>query len=138
MGRLTDMRSVALVVDDDADVRSLAAAILEETDLRVIEASSGEEALNSLRTQAGEVVFLFTDVRLPCLMSGVDLARNVQSNWPWIRVMVTSGAPLDQNEVAELPREVGFMPKPWKALDVLIEAERANVGEPPLALAKSA
>ena len=138
MGRLTDMRSVALVVDDDADVRSLAAAILEETDLRVIEASSGEEALDYLRTQAGEVVFLFTDVRLPCLMSGVDLARNVQSNWPWIRVMVTSGAPLDQNEVAELPREVGFMPKPWKALDVLIEAERANVGEPPLALAKSA
>jgi CheY-like chemotaxis protein len=132
------MRSVALVVDDDADVRSLAAAILEETDLRVIEASSGEEALDYLRTQAGEVVFLFTDVRLPCLMSGVDLARNVQSNWPWIRVMVTSGAPLDQNEVAELPREVGFMPKPWKALDVLIEAERANVGEPPLALAKSA
>jgi DNA-binding NtrC family response regulator len=131
------MRSVALVVDDDADVRSLA-AILEETDLRVIEASSGEEALDYLRTQAGEVVFLFTDVRLPCLMSGVDLARNVQSNWPWIRVMVTSGAPLDQNEVAELPREVGFMPKPWKALDVLIEAERANVGEPPLALAKSA
>jgi len=138
MGRLTDMRSVALVVDDDADVRSLAAAILEETDLRVIEATSGEEALDYLRTQAGEVVFLFTDVRLPCLMSGVDLARNVQSNWPWIRVMVTSGAPLDQNEVAELPREVGFMPKPWKALDVLIEAERANVGEPPLALAKSA
>jgi CheY-like chemotaxis protein len=138
MGRLTEMRSVALVVDDDADVRSLAAAILEETDLRVIEASSGEEALDYLRTQAGEVVFLFTDVRLPCLMSGVDLARNVQSNWPWIRVMVTSGAPLDQNEVAELPREVGFMPKPWKALDVLIEAERANVGEPPLALAKSA
>ncbi len=138
MGRLTDMRSVALVVDDDADVRSLAAAILEETDLRVIEASSGEEALDYLRAQAGEVVFLFTDVRLPCLMSGVDLARNVQSNWPWIRVMVTSGAPLDQNEVAELPREVGFMPKPWNALDVLIEAERANAGEPPLALARSA
>jgi DNA-binding NtrC family response regulator len=82
MGRQTDMLSVALVVDDDTDVRSLAAAILEETDLRVVEAASAEEALDYLRARAGEVVFLFTDVRLPCLMSGVDLARNVQSNWP--------------------------------------------------------
>ena len=130
MGRLTDMRSVALVVDDDADVRSLAAAILEETDLRVIEASSGEEALDYLRAQAGEVVFLFTATRLPCLMGGVDLARNVQSNWPWIRVMVTSGTSLGQDELSELPREVRVMPKPWNVLDVLIEADRANAGQP--------
>src|SRR3712207_693790 len=105
MGRSTDMRSVALVVDDNADERSLAAAILEETDLRVVEASSGEQALDYLRTRAGEVVFLFTATRLPCLMSGVDLARNVQSNWPWIRVIVTSGASLGQDELSELPRE---------------------------------
>ncbi len=133
MGRQTDMLSVALVVDDDADVRSLAAAILEETDLRVVEAASAEEALEYLRARAGEVVFLFTDVRLPCLMSGVDLARNVQSNWPWIRIMVTSGALLDHDELGQLPREVGFMPKPWRTLDVLMEAERANAGAPPLA-----
>jgi CheY-like chemotaxis protein len=130
MGRSTDMRSVALVVDDDADERSLAAAILEETDLRVVEASSGEQALDYLRTRAGEVVFLFTGTRLPCLMSGLDLARNVQSNWPWIRVMVTSDTSLGQDELIELPREVRVMSKPWNALDVLIEAERANAGQP--------
>jgi CheY-like chemotaxis protein len=130
---MTDMRSVALIVEDDADVRSLAAALLEETDLRVVEASSGEEALDYLRAHAGEVVFLFTDVRLPCLMSGVDVARNVQRNWPWIRVIVTSGASLDLDELGQLPHEAKFMPKPWRALDVLMEAERANKGEPPLA-----
>ncbi len=128
MGRSTDMRSVALVVDDDADERSLAAAILEETDLRVVETSSGEQALDYLRAGAGEVVFLFTATRLPCLMSGVDLARNVQSNWPWIRVIVTSGPSSGQHELSELPREVRGMPKPWNVLDVLIEAEKANAG----------
>jgi CheY-like chemotaxis protein len=133
MGQITDMRSVALVVEDDADVRSLAATVLEESDLRVVEASSGEEALDYLRVHAGEVVFLFTDVRLPCLMSGVDLARNVQSNWPWIRVIVTSGASLDLDEGGQLPREARFIPKPWRVLDVLMEAERASKGEPLLA-----
>lgn len=133
MGQITDMRSVALIVEDDADVRSLAATVLEETDLRSVEASSAEEALDYLRAHAGEVVFLFTDVRLPCLMSGVDLARNVQSNWPWIRVIVTSGASLDLDEVGQLPREAKFMTKPWRALDVLMEAERANNGMPPVA-----
>lgn len=130
MGRATDMRSVALIVEDDTELRNLATALLEETELRVVEASSGEEALEYLRTHAGEVVFLFTDVRLPCLMSGVDLARNVRQNWPWIHVMVTSGASLDRNELGQIPSEVPFMPKPWRALEILMEVERAAQGRP--------
>ena len=71
---------------------ALAAALLEETDLRVVEASSAEEALHYLNHHAGDVVFLFADVRLPCLMDGVDLARTVRLKWPWIRTVLTSGS----------------------------------------------
>jgi len=122
MGQMLQPRRVALVVEDDLDVRFLAVALLEETDLQVHEASSAEEALQYLRDHADEVALLFTDVRLPCLMSGLDLARTVRLKWPWVRTILTSGAPLDN--FANLPREVRFMPKPWRALDVLVEAEK--------------
>jgi CheY-like chemotaxis protein len=113
-----------LIVEDDKELRSLAVALLEETDLRVVEASSAEEALHCLNYLADEVVFLFAAVRLPCLMSGVDLARTVRLKWPWIGIVLTSGAPLDEDLDKGL-RQVRFMPKPWRALEVLVEAERA-------------
>ncbi|MCB5176623.1 MULTISPECIES: response regulator [Microvirga] len=124
MGRSIKPARVALIVEDDVEVRELAAALLEETDLQVTEASSAEEALDYLRHHAEDVAFLFADVRLPCLMNGVDLARTVRLKWPWVRTVLTSGQPLaDTSE--DMPRDVRFMPKPWRALEVLMEAERA-------------
>jgi CheY-like chemotaxis protein len=124
MGQDVECSRVALIVEDDAELRTLAAALLEETDLGVVEASSAEEALHYLSHHAGEVAFLFADVRLPCLMDGVDLARTVSLKWPWIRTVLTSGAPLE-DDVDKALRQVRFMPKPWRALDVLMEAEKA-------------
>jgi len=127
MGERIDSRRIALIVEDDFDVRGLAAALLEETDLRVVETVSAEEALDYLRRHGEEVAFLFADVRLPCLMSGIDLARTVRIKWPWVRTVLTSGlSPEEQLE--DMPRDVRFMPKPWRALEVLIEAERAAQG----------
>jgi len=125
MGQMIKPTRKALIVEDDTEVRALAAALLEETDLKIVEASSGEEALHYLHHHADQVTFLFTDVRLPCLMSGVDLARVVKLKWPWIRTVLTSGAPLDNDHDRAL-RDVRFMPKPWRALDVLMEAEKAT------------
>lgn len=124
MGRKIEPARIALIVEDDMELRGLAAALLEETDLQVVEASSAEEALAFLRNRADEVAFLFADIRLPCLMDGVDLARSVRIKWPWIRIMLTSGEPLSDGS-DRLPRDVRFMPKPWRALEVLMEAERA-------------
>jgi CheY-like chemotaxis protein len=125
MGQKLEVSRKALIVEDDTEVRALAAALLEETDLEIVEASSGEEALHYLHHHAGEVAFLFSDVRLACLMSGVDLARTAKLKWPWISTVLTSGAPLENNHERAL-RDVRFMPKPWRALDVLVEAEKAT------------
>jgi CheY-like chemotaxis protein len=124
MGQKVEFSRVALIVEDDPEIRALATALLEETDLKVVEKASGEEALHYLHHHAGEVVFLFADVRLPCLMSGVDLARTVRLKWPWITIVLTSGAPLEDNLDKAL-RSVRFLPKPWRGLDVLLEAEKA-------------
>ncbi|GEO19010.1 response regulator [Microvirga aerophila] len=125
MGQRIEPSRVALIVEDEPELRELAAALLEETDLQVVEAASAEEALDYLRAHGEEVAFLFADVRLPCLMSGVDLARTVRFKWPWIRTVLTSGTPLDDGS-NDVLRDVRFMQKPWRALEVLMEAERAT------------
>ena len=122
MGHAENTARIALVVEDDPDVRSLAAALIEETDLEVVEEDSAEGALAYLRRHAQEVAFVFADIRLR-RMDGVELARIVKRDWPWIRVLVTSGNPGDR--LGELPRGARYVQKPWRALDVLIEAERA-------------
>jgi CheY-like chemotaxis protein len=122
MGHADKPARIALVVEDDLDVRSLAATLIEETDLDVVEEDSAEGALAYLRRHAEEVALVFADIRLR-RMDGVELARIVKRDWPWIRVLVTSGNPGDR--LGELPRGARYMQKPWRALDVLIEAERA-------------
>ena len=124
MGQSIKPYRVALIVEDDFEVRGLAAALLEETDLKVVETSSAEEALDYLRRHSEEVAFLFADLRLPCLMDGLDLVRTVRLKWPWVRTVLTSGKPLEDRD-ADVLRDVRFMPKPWRALEVLMEAERA-------------
>ena len=123
MGQLARDPHVALIVEDETEVRQFAATLLEETDLDVVETSSAEEALHYLEHHGRDVALLFADVRLPCLMNGVDLARKVKHRWPWVRTILTSGAPLDR-EADDMPRGVRFMLKPWRPLEVLMEAER--------------
>ncbi len=124
MGQDAECSRIALIVENDTELRALAVALLEETDLRVVEASSAEEALQYLRYNAGGVAFLFSDVKLPCVLDGIDLARTVRLKWPWIRTVLTSDVPLEM-DLDKVLRQVRFMPKPWRALEVLMEAEKA-------------
>jgi len=48
----------------------------------------------------------------------------VRLKWPWIRTVLTSDAP-PADDLDKALRPVRFMPKPWLALDVLLEAETA-------------
>jgi DNA-binding NtrC family response regulator len=113
-----------VVVEDDREQRNLIVALLEETDLLVVDVDSAEAALHYMRQRADEVALVFTDVRLPCLMDGVGLACAVHANWPWISILVTSGYGGSRLDV--LPATAMYLPKPWRALDVLVEADRAS------------
>jgi CheY-like chemotaxis protein len=116
-------RKIALVVEDDLDLRYLAGSLLEETNLDVVEAETGDQALAYLNGHAERVALVFTDVAMPGKVDGVDLARKIAQHWPWIRVVVTSG--YIRWPHSDLPPTVAFMPKPWRALDILVHAEEA-------------
>ena len=117
---------IALIVEDDHDLRVLGAALLEETGLRVIECEDAEAALAVLTREGQRVALVFADIRLGGLLDGVDLARRIEAAWPHISIVVTSG--YSQQRPETLPDSVAYMPKPWLALDVLMQAERAAAG----------
>ncbi len=123
MNALQPEPHLALIVEDDPEVRALAGALLEETPLEVVEVETAEAALDCLQERGGEVAMMFADVRLAGEMDGVQLARAACTLWPTVRVVLTSGDPGAVS--GELPECVTFMPKPWRGLDVLVQAEKA-------------
>ncbi|WP_246499110.1 hypothetical protein [Microvirga soli] len=75
---------------------------------------------------------IFADIRLPGSMDGVKLARAACTLWPTIRIVLTSGAASDRTDA--LPDSVTFIPKPWRGLGVLVEADKAICEpQPPVA-----
>lgn len=114
---------IALIVEDEPVVRELAAALLEETDLRVVECEDAEQAFAALCKYGDDIALIFTDIRLPGLLDGVDLAQRAKVLWPRITMVVTTGYPGERLDA--LPDNVIYLPKPWLALDVLMQAEHA-------------
>ena len=114
---------LAIVVEDEPEIRALAEALLQETELHVIGCDSAERALAVLQERGGDVALVFADIRLAEEMDGIQLAQAVATLWPRARLVVTSGAACERS--GEIPPQAIFIPKPWRALDVLVEAERA-------------
>lgn len=114
---------LAIVVEDCEATRALAESLLGETDLDVIGCDSAESALDVLRERGGDVALVFADIRLTGEMDGLQLADAVSKLWPRARMVVTSGHRLERPDA--LPPQAVFIPKPWRPLDVLVEAERA-------------
>ena len=114
----------AIVVEDEAAIREVAVVLFEESEMRAISCDSAEKAFATLCQHGEETAVLFADVRLAGTMDGIDLAHRVKRMWPHVRIVLTSGYP-DNN--ADLPDGAVYMPKPWLALDVLMQAERASI-----------
>jgi CheY-like chemotaxis protein len=125
--RPTGRRPVILVVEDEPDERYLAAELLEEKGFEVIEAETAERALDILHQRIDVV---FSDVRTPGTIGGFELARIIGVTWPRIRLLLTSGDAGDQP--SDLRVTATFMPKPWRAPEILTWLEEAaGLREPP-------
>ena len=79
-----------LVVEDECLIRMLVADELRAMGLTVIEAATADEAFPILLSDA-PVDVLFTDVRMPGSMDGVELARRARTARPAIKVIIASG-----------------------------------------------
>ena len=123
MGQSKPFRATALIVEDDPMQREMMSVLLEESDYNVIQCESAEAAELVIEKVGGRLLLLMTDVNLAGPMNGVELAHIAKEHNPQLDVVVTSGRPLSE----PLPDGAKFWAKPWAALDVLREAEEAQL-----------
>lgn len=117
---MTDSPSntLILVVDDDIFERMGASDMFSEAGYRVLEAGDADEALRQFETNA-DIRLLFSDVSMPGLMNGSDLARDVALRWPKVGIIMTSGRPRPD----KLPLSMRFHDKPYDPEIVLRQAK---------------
>jgi CheY-like chemotaxis protein len=78
-----------LIVDDDQLIAMATADMLEELGHSVVEASSGQMALDVLRDRT-DFDLVITDQAMPG-MTGWELARQINAQWPDVPVILASG-----------------------------------------------
>ncbi len=98
----------------------MAADLLSDEDYRVIEARNADEALEVLDLRP-DVRVLFTDVDMPGSVNGFALARIVDTRWPGIGIIVTSGK--NNPGPGDLPKKARFISKPYLPSTLLREVE---------------
>jgi CheY-like chemotaxis protein len=102
-----------LVVEDDEPVGKMAERMLGGYGYRVLTARNGTEALEISGSYSGPVHLLLTDVVMPD-MTGLDLAEQLKSRFPEIKVLYMSG--YTDNVIADhgvLEKDVNFIQKPF-------------------------
>ncbi len=106
-----DRKCTILVVEDELLVRFVSSDALSEAGYEVIEAKDADEALR-LMEEAGTVHLVFTDIRMPGSMNGVELARMVHERWPHVRLLLTSGDTWPPKD--HIPDDGRFIAKPYR------------------------
>jgi CheY-like chemotaxis protein len=101
-----------LVVDDEPLVREIAVDILSDLGVIPYEAEDADEALFMLAAHPA-IAVLFTDIKMPGGMDGVQLARRVNEIRPDVGIIITSGMRMMSS--LPMPEDGIFLPKPYRA-----------------------
>jgi len=122
----TSEQTTILVVEDEALIRMISADVLADAGFRVLEAENADEAIEILK-RAEHVRLVFTDIRMPGCMDGLELAAFVHAHWPDVRLVVTSGHTVIPN--SQMPDGGRFVSKPYD-LKRLVADIRAAIDAP--------
>ena len=114
---------VALVVDDHDLVRASTAELMRELGYKVVEARSGEEAAELVESGL-HADLVVTDHLMPG-MSGVDLARLIQSQHPGTPTLLVTG----YSDPAGIPPGLPCLTKPFRKAQLEEQIERLQRGE---------
>lgn len=102
-----------LVVEDEKLVARLLVEALESSGFLVQLASNGEAALDLATTEVQRPDLLVTDYALPGI-SGVEVARQLSSRFPGLRVLLTSGYAFDAlSDASRISPKIEFLAKPF-------------------------
>ena len=102
-----------LFVDDEDTVRSLAGNILKMLGYRVISARDGCEALEIYQQKQSEIDLVLTDLTMP-QMSGQELCGVLRRINPLVKIIVSSGYNLREDDNSVLEENIRTLPKPYR------------------------
>jgi len=106
--------NTVLLVEDELLVRELASEDLADAGFEVTTASDGEEAINFLE-EGRTFDLLFTDIRMPGVIDGWQLAEKAKVAIPGLRVIYATGL----NEAADrLDPNERYVRKPYSLNDL--------------------
>ena len=105
-----------LTVEDEFLISEYLRAILEGGGHRVIATFDADEAIEALE-KVRDVQLVVTDIDMPGSMDGLRLAAAIRDRWPPIHLIVVTG--LAPSNRSELPRGSLFVPKPYRAAEIL-------------------
>jgi CheY-like chemotaxis protein len=112
-----DMPTV-LVVEDDAGLRLVTVELFRSMNFNVITAPEAATAMEKLRSDQ-QIDLLFSDVVLPKGLNGLELAREARNFKPDLKVLISSGYPLQEQVEKDFPRDMSFLNKPYRLADLM-------------------
>ena len=115
MSRAPDARSV-LLVEDEVMISNLVADCLTESGFRVHEVTTADEALRYIKSGAS-IDVLFTDINLPGVMNGAELAERARQLRPEMPIVYVSGR-YKLSEISPLVPRSLFVAKPYDPDDI--------------------
>ncbi len=109
-----------LLVEDDEMVRMLACQTLLDGGYMVLETGNGEQARQVCGGHQGPIHLMLTDVVMPGGVNGPQLAKELTSLYPQLKVLFMSG--YTDNAIVHhgvLDPGIAFLPKPFMPADLL-------------------
>ena len=111
---------IVLVVEDDIMLRMRAVDIVEDAGYASVEAVDADEAFSVLQSRS-DIALLFTDIQMPGIMDGLQLAHAVYERWPHLKIILVSGRL--KLSSADIPRESLFFGKPLVSHQIIAEMQ---------------
>lgn len=116
------MTATVLVIDDDSMVRDSFVAYLDDCDYQMLSACNAVQALEILSDQTPDAVIC--DLKMPG-MYGIELLERIKANYPYLPVIVVSGAGVMEDVVRALRLGADdFLVKPVLDMEMLAHALR--------------
>lgn len=109
-------RRTIVVVEDEPIQRMGAAAAFHDFGYETAEFDNAEDAAGYVMKNEPGILAVFTDVRMPGDLDGVNLAAQIAFGCPKIALLVTSGQA--EGILERLPPNGYFVPKPWISTDL--------------------
>ncbi len=104
-------RPTVLVVDDSTEVAEVTSSLFEYLGYDTIYRESAEAALKLL-TEGAKIDLVFSDIVMPGALDGVGLAGEVQSRYPHLPVILTTGY---SDAAHAAPADIRILRKPFDA-----------------------